>query len=130
MIRIQRPPITVSHEKEQTNLIADKNYAEKIDFFDEARNKRPIFSYSSNRVGNQRSRKRIQSSKTGLASSISGIAYKKEVSSGGLSGVGGIIQAVKQKADDDFEVSDAEKRKRERITKVGFKFTDHQKLFD
>ena len=85
----------MSHEKEQADLVADKNYAEKIDFFDEARNKRPIISYSSNRVGNQRSRKRIQSSKTGLASSISGIAYKKEVSSGGLSGVGGIIQAVK-----------------------------------
>ena len=61
---------------------------------------------------------------------MSGIAYKKETSSGGLSGVGGIVQAVKQKTEDDFEVADAEKRKRDRITKVDFKFTDHQKLFD
>ena len=95
MIRIQRAPITVSHEKEPAEIGAANNYAEKIDFFDESRNKRPIASHSSNRIGNQRSRRHIQSTKAGLASSISGIAYKKEASSGGLSGVGGIVQAVK-----------------------------------
>ena len=47
--------------------------------------------------------------------------------------MGGIIQteSKKQKLGDDFEnIADEERRKRDRITKVDFKFTDHQKLFD